>query len=633
MTTNTLSLPVTTTAVSGGLYTLPVDPKWYSAHPEWFTSPTPAGGPVAIPVPAKTPVLSATAGTVTSVTPGGACRTGVIVTGSDGAAYSYCQGQNVGVQPGQQVTAGQQLLVAGATGFTFEMTVPDVAAPLCVQPALGSWAAGVDIDVHALPVSQCGSPAAPPPTTPPPSTPQVAVVADPATAGVASQVSQLLTDEGLHVQVVNLPTALNTVPAVNWPAAIATPIAASHASWAVVVAGLNGAPAEPALADGTAAVLAALSPQVHVVWAHPGAVQPAPAPSGTASSGQAASQAPDPAIAALIASHPNLRVETVDPMTVSPGGAPATGAAADQAEAGAVTDYVDSTQQMLGASRLDWATAFATRIGATNPAAVNFIMAWTTEEGASPWANNPLNSSLAVPGASPLAGNPDGVKVYPSVLTGLDADTSTLLNGPAYQSVIAALRSGNVAQAAAALQASPWCVGSGGGQCPAYGAMIAALVSTYQDPPTLLAAENAPVGSVLTPMSVPPGAPANFGPVWQFLVAQLGKPYQWGGAGPNSWDCSGLVMAAYAQAGVPLVHYAASQYQETASTAVKGGIAALQPGDLVFWAYSTNDASTIHHVAVYIGGGQVLDAFDTGTNVQIQPLWTSGLYGVTRPLG
>ena len=140
-------------------------------------------------------------------------------------------------------------------------------------------------------------------------------------------------------------------------------------------------------------------------------------------------------------------------------------------------------------------------------------MAWTVEEGASVSANNPLNSSIQTPGSSPLAGNADGVQIYPSVLSGLDADTQTLLGSPVYATVVAALRAGNVAHAAAALEASPWCVAPGGGQCPGYGAAIQGLVTAWRHSPAAAMGVGAqPVGSVLTPVSTPAGAPADFSP-------------------------------------------------------------------------------------------------------------------------
>jgi cell wall-associated NlpC family hydrolase len=90
-------------------------------------------------------------------------------------------------------------------------------------------------------------------------------------------------------------------------------------------------------------------------------------------------------------------------------------------------------------------------------------------------------------------------------------------------------------------------------------------------------------------------------------LSQVGKPYQWGGAGPNSYDCSGLTMWSWAHAGVTLSHSAAMQYSETRR--VSSGD--LQPGDLLFYG------SPIHHVAMYIGGGQLVEAPYTGALVRV----------------
>ena len=122
-------------------------------------------------------------------------------------------------------------------------------------------------------------------------------------------------------------------------------------------------------------------------------------------------------------------------------------------------------------------------------------------------------------------------------------------------------------------------------------------------------------------------ATGDLGPLWAFLATQLGKPYQWGGTGPDNWDCSGLTMVAWAQVGLNLPRTAAAQYQTTKTVSVP--VTDMQPGDLVFWG--SGSAESIDHVAIYIGDNQVLDAPHTGTVVQIQPLWTQGLFAVTRP--
>jgi cell wall-associated NlpC family hydrolase len=96
----------------------------------------------------------------------------------------------------------------------------------------------------------------------------------------------------------------------------------------------------------------------------------------------------------------------------------------------------------------------------------------------------------------------------------------------------------------------------------------------------------------------------------RFAYAQLGKPYVWGGAGPNSFDCSGLTMRAWGAAGVGLSHNAAAQQASIPSVSVS----ALEPGDLVFFG------SPAYHVGIYIGGGRMIHAPHTGTVVQITSL-------------
>jgi cell wall-associated NlpC family hydrolase len=96
----------------------------------------------------------------------------------------------------------------------------------------------------------------------------------------------------------------------------------------------------------------------------------------------------------------------------------------------------------------------------------------------------------------------------------------------------------------------------------------------------------------------------------QFAYAQLGKPYVYGGAGPSSYDCSGLTMEAWAAAGVALPHSAAGQQAMLPSVS----FSALEPGDLVFYG------APAFHVAIYIGGGQIIQAPHTGAYVEISSI-------------
>jgi len=103
--------------------------------------------------------------------------------------------------------------------------------------------------------------------------------------------------------------------------------------------------------------------------------------------------------------------------------------------------------------------------------------------------------------------------------------------------------------------------------------------------------------------------------------AQLGKPYVYGAAGPNAFDCSGFTQFVWAAAGVSLPHNAAAQYGTVRHVAAKD----LRPGDLVFFG-----GGYIGHVGLYIGGGKMIHAPYTGTNVQVAPL-QSDLAGAGRP--
>jgi len=108
---------------------------------------------------------------------------------------------------------------------------------------------------------------------------------------------------------------------------------------------------------------------------------------------------------------------------------------------------------------------------------------------------------------------------------------------------------------------------------------------------------------------------------------ELGKPYVWGAAGPNSFDCSGLAMFVWAKAGVYLEHYTGDQWHE----GVHVSRSQLQPGDLVFFAYNTSNPATIHHVGIYIGGGEMIDAPYTGTVVRKDPAFRPDYIGAVRP--
>ena len=135
------------------------------------------------------------------------------------------------------------------------------------------------------------------------------------------------------------------------------------------------------------------------------------------------------------------------------------------------------------------------------------------------------------------------------------------------------------------------------------------------------AASSPPPEDSSTTQAPPPPAGSAAGVAVQAALAQVGDPYSWGASGPDAFDCSGLTMYAWAQAGVSLPHSSAGQYSVTQR--VSSG--AWQPGDLLFYG------SPIHHVAMYIGGGQIVEAPYTGTTVRVASAMRSDYVGAGRP--
>jgi cell wall-associated NlpC family hydrolase len=131
--------------------------------------------------------------------------------------------------------------------------------------------------------------------------------------------------------------------------------------------------------------------------------------------------------------------------------------------------------------------------------------------------------------------------------------------------------------------------------------------------------------------SLPAGAPAAdaVDAALQFAFNQLGKPYKWGATGANGfYDCSGLTLRAYQAGGMQLPRTSVTQWNAGPHIVDKS---AVQPGDLVFYASDLSNPATIHHVGLYIGAGNMINAPHTGAVIRIQPAFRSDYIGAVRP--
>lgn len=123
-------------------------------------------------------------------------------------------------------------------------------------------------------------------------------------------------------------------------------------------------------------------------------------------------------------------------------------------------------------------------------------------------------------------------------------------------------------------------------------------------------------------------------------MGYLGLPYAWGGGGTRGpgpgmdpdegiigFDCSGLTQYAYGQAGISIPRNSRSQY----SALPKVSSNDLQAGDLVFWGTDASDPDSITHVAIYLGGSQVVQAPQSGDVVKVSTMWWRNYVGAVRP--
>lgn len=152
---------------------------------------------------------------------------------------------------------------------------------------------------------------------------------------------------------------------------------------------------------------------------------------------------------------------------------------------------------------------------------------------------------------------------------------------------------------------------------------LAAAAAAAQAPPTTTSQPSPPPssgGGGDNTYPTPPPASSAGQTAANAALSVLGAPYVFGAAGPSSFDCSGLTMWAWAQAGVSLPHSAAAQY----ASLPKVPLNAVQPGDIIY--YDNFGA----HVAIYVGGGTIVHARHPGPGGQVQ---TSSMFGYDNPVG
>ena len=132
-----------------------------------------------------------------------------------------------------------------------------------------------------------------------------------------------------------------------------------------------------------------------------------------------------------------------------------------------------------------------------------------------------------------------------------------------------------------------------------------------------------PAGSGRSGTSTP-GESAAAARALAWALAQRGTPYRWGGEGGGGFDCSGLVQAAFAAAGVALPRVAQDQFDAGPPV----GPGPLEPGDLVFFGTGPGG---VDHVGMALGDGLMVDAPHTGAVVRVEAIWSDGYVGATRP--
>jgi cell wall-associated NlpC family hydrolase len=232
-----------------------------------------------------------------------------------------------------------------------------------------------------------------------------------------------------------------------------------------------------------------------------------------------------------------------------------------------------------------------------------------------------VEGTMTSPGALLTSGNPQQILDQSSILLEMSANNSAAMSqflGAAKQLTGAQQAARRVDNGILALKKS-------------LGSRKAALDKTIAQQKTLLAQLTPVQAAVASPGGTTGSTSGTYtgttatqaGKAVQFAYDQLGKPYSWGGTGPNSFDCSGLTQASWAAAGVAIPRVSYDQMSGMPSVS----LSALEPGDILGFAGNS-------HVGIYVGGGFLIDAPQTGQDIEKVALsgwYKSELDGAVRP--
>ena len=227
-------------------------------------------------------------------------------------------------------------------------------------------------------------------------------------------------------------------------------------------------------------------------------------------------------------------------------------------------------------------------------------------------AENYMNAGLDPTLQALVAGNPEQFLAQASTMTELDQASGTRVSTLSNDAGQALRERQTAEQQVAAVNALQTQLGT---KKQAIEAKIDVVNSAAMKQAMAIYTQTGQYPDITIPTANTVGAQA-----LQAALSKRGDPYVWGAAGPNAFDCSGLVLWAYAQVGITLPHFTGDQW----NSGVHVSRSDLEPGDLVFFY------PDISHVGIYLGDGLMVDAPDFGETVQVQPVFWADYVGAVR---